>query len=99
MTDRTPTPWADDDDGDHSAFTHRDDDEPPPYARTPTTLHETHVCRDCGAAITMPYVKAQARAPLDVAVRDFLATPIPNIGEAGYASRERLRAALEEPPT
>jgi hypothetical protein len=29
-----------------------------------TQLHETHVCRDCGAAITMPYVKPEARAPL-----------------------------------
>ena len=29
----TATPWDPDDDGDHSAFTHRDDDEPPPYVR------------------------------------------------------------------
>jgi hypothetical protein len=31
-----------------------------------TQLHETHVCRECGAAITIPYVKPEARAPLDV---------------------------------
>jgi hypothetical protein len=32
-----------------------------------TTLHETHVCRDCGAEITIPYARpASAHADVDV---------------------------------
>lgn len=35
--DRFPEMWHPDDDGDHSAFTHRDEGEPPPYDMRPAT--------------------------------------------------------------
>lgn len=45
QTEPQPTPevpeWNDDDDLDHSAFTHRDDDEPPPYSPSPSVPVET----------------------------------------------------------
>jgi len=69
MTDRTPTPWADDDDGDHSAFTHRDDDEPPPYDRTPTTAAgRAWLATPAGLIVTgmraaILAIEAEARAP------------------------------------
>ncbi len=29
-------------------------------------LHETHVCRDCGAEITLPYVNVSTQSPEDI---------------------------------
>ena len=55
--------------------------------REPTTelaaLHETHVCRDCGAEITIPYARAAAHRPDVPGLREAF--------EAGWLARDKAK--------